>query len=191
LTTLEGAEDTYEDVFVPLHGRFQLTNLAIAIAACEALVGDKLDSDAVRAGVAAATMPGRVEPLAASPLVIADGAHNADAVATAVESLQEEFPSTRWHLVFGVMGDKNLSLMIERLAPIVDGVVTTAVDYERAVPAGDLAERVAEIVEVPVLSADSVEHALDMAKAEAGPDGAVLITGSLYLVGEARDHLVG
>ena len=89
------------------------------------------------------------------------------------------------------MGDKNVSLMIERLAPIVDGVVTTAVDYERAVQAGDLAERVAEIVEVPVLSADSVEHALDMAKAEAGPDGAVLITGSLYLVGEARDHLVG
>ena len=59
LTTLEAAEDTYEDIFVPLHGRYQLTNLAIAVAACEALVGDKLDSDAVRAGVAAATMPGQ------------------------------------------------------------------------------------------------------------------------------------
>lgn len=191
LATLEGAEDTYEDIFLPLHGRYQLTNLAIAVAACEAFIGEKLDSDAVRAGVAVATMPGRVEPLAASPLIIADGAHNADGVAATVASLREEFPTTRWQLVFGVMGDKNLALMIERLAPIVDGVVTTAVDYERAVPALVLAERVAEIVDVPVLSADSVEHALDMARAEAGSDGAVLVTGSLYLVGEARDILVG
>ena len=191
LATFEAAEDTYEDVFLPLHGRYQLTNLAVAVAACEALVGEKLNSDAVRAGIAAATMPGRVESLAASPLIIVDGAHNADGVATTVASLQEEFPTTRWHLVFGVMGDKNLALMIERLAPIVDGVVTTAVDYDRAVPARVLAERVAEIVDVPVLSADSVEDALDMATADAGPDGAVLVTGSLYLVGEARDVLVG
>jgi dihydrofolate synthase/folylpolyglutamate synthase len=118
-----------------------------------------------------------------------DGAHNADGVATLVESLREEFPTTRWHLILGLMGDKDVSLIVERLAPILDGVVTTAVDDPRAIPPEELAARVAREVDVPVLSSDEVEHALDMARAEAGAEGAVLVTGSLYLVGEIRDML--
>ncbi len=187
LVTIEGAEGSYPDVFLPLHGKHQLLNFAMAVASAEALVGHRLAPDAVRDAAAAATSPGRMERLSSSPLVMVDGAHNADGVATVVESLKEEFPTTRWHLVFGVMGDKNVELMVERLAPLLSGVVTTAVDYERAVPARELAEVVTKIVDVPVLSANSVEHAMDMARAEAGPDGAVLVTGSLYLVGEIRD----
>lgn len=191
LATINGAEESYEDIFLPLHGRFQLTNLTIAVAAAEALLGDKLDVEAVRDAAAAATMPGRMEPLASSPLVMIDGAHNADGVATVVEALREEFPTTRWHLVLGVMGDKNVELMVDRFAPIVGGVVTAAVDDPRAVPPEELAARVAERLEVPVLAADAVDYALDMARAEAGADGAVLVAGSLYLVGEARDLLAG
>lgn len=186
LATIEGAEDTYSDVFLPLHGRYQLINLAIAVASAEALIGHRLDPVAVRAAAAAATSPGRMEQVASSPLMMLDGAHNADGVATAVDSLKEEYPTTRWQLVLGVMGDKNLELMIERLAPLLSGVVTTSVDHERAVPAIELAARVAQHVDVPVLHSDSVEHAVDMARAEAGADGAVLVTGSLYLVGEVR-----
>ena len=189
LATVQGAEETYEDVFLPLHGRFQLTNLAMAVAAAEALVGDKLDVEAVRDAAAASTMPGRMEPLVSSPLVMVDGAHNADGVATVVESLREEFPTMRWHLVLGVMGDKNVELMVDRLAPILDGVVTTAVEDKRAVDPVTLASRVAERVDVPVLAGETVEYALDMARAEAGADGAVLVTGSLYLVGEVRELL--
>jgi dihydrofolate synthase/folylpolyglutamate synthase len=191
LVTIEGAETTHEDLFLPVHGRYQLTNLAVAVAAAEALLGRKLDDDAVRKAAAAATMPGRMEPLSASPLVMVDGAHNADGVATLVESLQEEFPSIRWQLLFGVMGDKNIELMMEKLGPLIDGVVATAVDYKRAMPAAELAERIDGLVEAPVLVADNVEYGLDMAQAEAGHDGAVLVTGSLYLVGEVRDLLVG
>ncbi len=191
LVSIEGAETTYEELFLPVHGRYQLTNLAVAVAAAEALLGRKLDDDAVRKAAAAATMPGRMEPLATSPLVMVDGAHNADGVATLVESLREEFPSIRWQLLIGVMGDKNIELMMEKLGPLVDGVVTTAVDYKRALPAAELAGRIDGLVEVPVLVADNVEYGLDMARAEAGQDGAVLVTGSLYLVGEVRDLLVG
>lgn len=186
LATIEGAEDSYHDVFIPLHGRHQLVNFAISVASAEALLGHRLDPDAVRDAAAAATSPGRMELVMSSPMVMLDGAHNADGVATLVESLQEEFPTTRWNLVLGVMGDKNVALMVERLAPILDGVVTTAVDHERAVPAGDLADTVAGLVDVPVLSSASIEHAVDMARAEAGTEGAVLVTGSLYLVGEVR-----
>lgn len=191
LATIEGAEDTYEDIFLPLHGRYQVTNLAAAIASAEALLGDKLDADALRDAASAVVIPGRLETLGSNPLVMVDGAHNADGVTTVVESLREEFPTTRWQLVLGVMGDKNVELMVERLAPIVDGVITTAVDYERAVTPDQLAKRIVEIVDLPVIVGDTVEDAIDMARAEAGPEGAVLITGSLYLVGEARDILVG
>ena len=189
LATIEGAEDTYEDVFLPLRGRYQVTNLATAIAAAEALLGDKLDIDALRDAASAVVIPGRLEALGSNPLVMVDGGHNADGIATMVESLREEFPTTRWHLVLGVMGDKNVELMVEHLAPLIEGVITTAVDNKRAVSPTELAERVTGIVDVPIIVGDTVEHAIDMARAEAGPDGAVLITGSLYLVGAARDIL--
>lgn len=190
LTTIKGAEATYEDIFLPLHGRYQLTNLAVAVAACEALVGRKLDTDALRDANAVATAPGRMEPMASSPFVMIDGAHNADGVRTLVESLQAEYPTTKWHVLLAVMGEKNVDLMIELLAPIVQGIVTTAVDSERALPALRLGEKVREVLPgVPVLVSESVEYGLDMARAEAGSEGAVLVTGSLYMVGEVRNLL--
>lgn len=190
LATIRGAEATYQDVFLPLHGRYQLTNLAMAIASAEALVGHRLDPDAVIEAAGAATAPGRMEPLSRSPLLLVDGAHNADGIEVLVESLREEFPTITWHLVFGVMGDKNVELMVDTLAPLLDGVVTTAPSSGRAVEATDLAGRVAPRLTVPVLVGESVAEALDMARAEAGPRGAVLVTGSLYLVGEVRDLIV-
>lgn len=190
LVTVRGAESNYPDIFLPLHGRYQLNNLAMAIAAAEALVGRKLDEEAVRDACAVATAPGRMEALAASPFVMVDGAHNADAVETLVESLKEEYPTTRWQLLVGVMGDKNVDLMLEYLAPAIGGVVTTAVDAPRAMPASELAATAVRVLgDVPVVSSDSVEIGLDMARAEAGAEGAVLVTGSLYLVGAVRDLL--
>jgi dihydrofolate synthase/folylpolyglutamate synthase len=190
LTTINGAETTYEDIFLPLHGRYQLTNLAMAVASAEALVGRKLDVEALRDAAAVATAPGRMEALASSPFVMVDGAHNADGVESLVESLREEYPTTRWHLVLGVMGDKNVELMVEHLAPVVKGVITTAVDNTRAIPAVELAERVSKVIpDVQVLTSDSVEYGLDMARAEAGAEGAILVTGSIYVVGEVRDLL--
>jgi len=190
LVTVNGAEATYEDIFLPLHGHYQLTNLTVGIAATEALVGRKLDVDALRDAAAVATAPGRMEALASSPFVMVDGAHNADAVEILVESLLEEYPTTRWQLLLGVMGDKNVELMVERLRPLIHGVVTTAVDEKRAMTPIDLAERVARVApDTPVLTAESVQAGLDMARAEAGAKGAVLVTGSLYLVGEVRELL--
>jgi len=190
LVTIKGAEATYEDIFLPLHGRYQLTNLTTAVASAEALFGRKLDREALKDAAAVATAPGRMEPLASSPFVMVDGAHNADGVATLVASLQEEYPTTRWRILLGVMGEKNVDLMIEHLAPIAAGVVTTAVDSKRALSAVELAKKVAKALpDIPVVASDSVEFGLDMARAEAGATGAVLATGSLYMVGEVRDLL--
>jgi dihydrofolate synthase/folylpolyglutamate synthase len=87
------------------------------------------------------------------------------------------------------MGDKNVEAMVDSLRPLISGVVTTAPHSERAVSPSDLAKRVRDLVDVPVLEAEGVDLAIDMARAEAGPAGAVLVAGSLYLVGEARELL--
>jgi dihydrofolate synthase/folylpolyglutamate synthase len=189
LVSIAGAEDTYEDIFLPLHGRYQVMNLANAVAASEALLGRKLDPEALRDATTVAAIPGRMEPLASSPLVMVDGAHNADGVTTLVESLVEEFPSTSWHVVFGVMGDKNIPAMLERLEPVTTRIYATAAKSERAVDPTELAEMVAR-AGIDVVKAPDPEAALEMATADAGPDGAVLVTGSLYLAGEVRDVLV-
>lgn len=190
LVTIDGAEDTYEDLFLPLHGRHQVVNLANAIAASEALLGRKLDAEAVHDAAAAATMPGRMETLGTEPLLMVDGAHNTDGVDVLVESLLEEFPSKSWHVVFGVMGDKNVEAMVHRLADVAHSFVLTAPESERAVPPDELAKRVGAVADLPVQEAGSVEDAIEIAKAKAGPDGSVLVTGSLYLVGEVRGLLV-
>ena len=190
LATIRGAEATYDDIFLPLHGRYQLDNLAVAIAAAEALVGRKLDTEALRDAAAVATAPGRMEPLGSSPFVMVDGAHNADGVETLVASLQEEYPTTRWQVLFGVMGDKNVDLMVEHLGQVAAGFVTTAVDEKRAVPALELADRIGRVLpDIPVLPAVTVDHGVDMVRAEAGPRGAALVTGSIYLVGAVRELL--
>ena len=124
------------------------------------------------------------------PLVMVDGAHNADGVDALAESLDEEYPTTRWHLVLGVMGDKNVEAMVESLEPLLAGIVATAPDSERAVPPAVLADRIRDLTDVAVLEAEDTELAIDMARAEAGAEGAVLVAGSLYLVGEARALLV-
>jgi dihydrofolate synthase/folylpolyglutamate synthase len=119
-----------------------------------------------------------------------DGAHNADGVATLVDSLLEEYPTTRWWVLVGVMGEKNVDLILEHLNPIAAGVVTTAVDSPRAIGADALAGKVLEAMPgVTVLSSENVEYGLEMVRAEAGSLGAVLVTGSLYLVGEVRSKL--
>jgi dihydrofolate synthase/folylpolyglutamate synthase len=187
LATIRGAEADYEDVFVPLHGRHQLANLAMAVAAVEALFGRALNEDAVREAALAATMPGRMEPVSRSPLVMTDGAHNEQGIEVLVSALREEFPTTTWQVVFGAMGDKDVSAMLARLAPIAEGMIMTAVDYPRATPPAELAEQARRVFQGPILTADEVTHAVDMARAEAGPEGAVLACGSLYLVGEVRD----
>lgn len=186
---IDGAEETYSDIFLPVHGRHQIHNLAVSIASAEALLGHKLDSDAVIEASLAITLPGRLEPVSVAPLVMLDGAHNADGVATLVDALHDEFPTTRWQIVFGVMGDKNIDAMIDGLAPVAEGFIVTAPRSDRAVQPAELADRILKRTEVPVLLAESSEQALDMARAEAGPTGSVLVAGSLYLVGEVRPLL--
>ncbi len=188
---IEGVEGEYEDLFLPIHGRHQTLNLAVAIAATEALVGRPLDDAAVGEAAQIMSSPGRMEPVGADPLILLDGAHNPDGFAALGAALREEFPSIRWVLVTGAMNDKKLQDMYPRLRGLVSDAIATESDAVAAIPATGLAERLAELLDIPVTPATSVAAAVDEARDRAGPDGAVLVTGSLYLVGAVRALLAG
>ena len=193
LVTIAGAEDTYEDLFLPLHGRYQLVNLANAVAATEALLGRKLDEE-VRDAVAIATVRGgwRCWALIPSSWSMEPTMRTASMPSPSLSTRNTRRPAGTWS---GGDGDKNVEAMVESLEPLLAGIVATAPDSERAVPPAVLADRIRDLTDVAVLDADDTELAIDMARAEAGAEGAVLVAGSLYLVGKqgpcSSDRLAG
>lgn len=188
---IQGLHGLYEDVYLPVHGRFQTVNFSVALASVEALVGRELDHEAVIDAAAAFSAPGRMEPVGTNPLVLLDSAHNANAFEVLEQALAEEFIGTRWVLVLGVMADKDVEAMIRAVSGRLLRVVTTAVDAPRAVPATELAARIAPLVDVEVGAVDDPHEAVDLARGMAGEDGGVLVAGSIYLLGAVRAHLAG
>jgi dihydrofolate synthase/folylpolyglutamate synthase len=184
---IEGGYATYHGLELRLHGRHQVTNFATAVASVEALFDRQLDEAAVREAAAAATSPGRMEVLARDPLILTDGAHNPDGMAALAAGLREEFPGLRWTAVFGAMADKDVAGMMRHLDGLVAEVHAAAAATPRALPPESVAEAVHTQLSVPATAHPSVAAAVAAAMAAGGP---VLITGSIYVVGEAR-HALG
>ncbi len=191
LCEVSGAEAEYDELFLPLLGRHQATNLAVAIAACEGLLGRALDTDSLRRGLASVTSPGRLEPVASSPLVILDGAHNAQGFSSLAAALRESFSPQAWHLVMGVMKDKDLDSMLERIRGSFASVVATTSGAERSLPPTELAARAAAALGIETKALDDPVEALAFARHRAGTDGGVVVAGSLYLVGLVRSLVLG
>ena len=182
---------SYEDVFLALHGAHQGQNAAAALAAVEAFFGRPLDDDVVREGLAAAQAPGRFEIVGRRPLVVLDGAHNPEGCRAAASTLDDFSVAGSPVLVVGMNRGRSVAEMLAALH--VDRtrlVVACAVDWPRAVPAAEVAAAARELgADVEIVPA--VEQAVGRALAVAGPDDAVLVTGSLHVVGAARASLVG
>lgn len=178
---------SYDDVFLALHGPHQGDNAAIALAAAEAFFARPLDPDLVAEAFAAVENPGRFEVVARDPLLVLDGAHNADGAAAAAATLEEGFAVTGdRRLVVGVLSGRDpLELLHHLGAAEAVEVVCCTPDSPRALPADDLAAVVSEHGGSPRVVADvgaAVRSALDAAE----PDDVVLVSGSLYTVGAAR-----
>lgn len=182
LVDVDGVHGRYGDLFLPLHGRHQVLNLATSIATTEAFFDRALSAEDVADVVSSITMPGRLEVVGHDPLVVVDGAHNPDGMAVLADAIAEEFRVSRWVVVLGAMADKDLDGLAEGVASFADEVVTTAVDNRRAATPEALAEVLAAH-DVAVTAEPVPERALDMARELAGPSGGVLVAGSLYLVG--------
>jgi dihydrofolate synthase/folylpolyglutamate synthase len=169
----------------PLPGDHQRHNAAVAVAALSEaarVLGFSIRDDAVRAGLAATRWPGRLQLVAGSPSLLLDGAHNpagSEALARHLASAGGPRPV----LVFAAMQDKDVAGLIGPLLPHVGTVVATAPAVARALPPPELAARIASAGGHAEAAATSRE-ALERARALAGPEGCVVVAGSLYLVGE-------
>jgi dihydrofolate synthase / folylpolyglutamate synthase len=175
---------------LPLLGKHQAENASLAATALQAM-GDRfpVGAEALRKGFENTKWPGRLERASKDPLVLLDGAHNAPAMKALVGFLERVVAPRRIRVLFAAMRDKNVPAMVRTLAPLVSEWVVTAPGTERAVPAKVLAETLKKegITAEPV--ADVVE-AIRRLHRDADRDDILLITGSLFLVGESRVALL-
>ena len=183
--------DRYADVFVPLHGRHQGDNASAAIVAVEAFFGHAIDREVLDEGLSAVVMPGRFEVLHHQPLVIIDGAHNPAGADMCAEVFFADFdPVGARRLVVGTLRSRDPHALLSALrADEFDQVICCTAPTPRGLPAEDLAAVARSMGCDAVVVRESVAAACDRALVDAGSDDAILVTGSLYVVGEARGHL--
>jgi len=181
-------------VETPLVGRHQLRNIALAIAAAEELSRDRypnISAATIERGIRETHWPGRFQILAAAaanPEVVFDVAHNpagAWALRSTLSAAYEDRPLT---FVFGAMRDKAIGEIAEILFPLAERVIATHADNPRAATPAEIREA-AHRVAVEIDEAPDVPIALAKARAAAGRKGLVVVTGSIYIVGEAMRAL--
>jgi dihydrofolate synthase/folylpolyglutamate synthase len=173
---------------MPLLGRHQLDNAAAAILTLEAL-GLDFDEAALRAGLSAVRWPCRIELLKHKPLVVADGAHNADSARRLVQTLRDDLGVREAVLVVGCSGDKDLAALAAELAPIATRAIATRSRNPRARDPREIAAAFAER-EIPVAIEEPVGAAVDAALAQLDGE-ALVVCGSLFVAAEAREHVLG
>jgi dihydrofolate synthase / folylpolyglutamate synthase len=185
-------------LFLPLHGSHQGLNAATALeSVARFLPAQDLEQDVVAEGFAHTSVPGRLETIAhpgssdfAPPSIVLDVAHNPDGMSALVSSLLEAFAFERCVFVVGILGDKDYEGMLRELVRIPCHAVLTEARTVRSVPPDDLAgacERLGLSYEV----IEGVPAAVSSATQAAGPGDLVTVTGSHYVVGEARGFLLG
>ncbi len=194
ILTLRSQARTVPEVMVPLYGGHQAENAAIALAAFDAFLRDgagNVDDEVVREAFAATTSPGRLEVVHRAPTVILDGAHNPHGARTAALAVGESFNFRTLILVIACLADKDIRGIVEAYRDLAKHVVVTAAPSERGASADEMAavaEQVWQGTGVAVEVAADVGEALDKATGVAGEGDGVLVTGSLYTVGAARDR---
>jgi dihydrofolate synthase/folylpolyglutamate synthase len=196
LLSIQGVNERYEEIFLPLHGRHQASNAAAALVAVEAFFGDQpLDIDAVRSGFAAVTSPGRCEVVHREPTIILDAAHNPHGAKALAETLRSEFNFDEIIAVVGVFGDKDAAGIFQELESIVDHVIVTQSSSDRAMASSDVEKIASTVFGVErVYELSNLFEALDKAISDSirslsEETVGIVITGSVVTVGQARTYL--
>jgi len=189
-----GGHPRFRALRLRMLGAHQVTNASLAVAACVELrnLGFEIPEEAVRRGLEATSWAGRLEIVGQEPLLLLDGAHNPEGAQALRAALEELLPNRRLVFVIGILADKAVPETLGPLVSLADEVFTTAPDLPRAAHADDVAMVIRDLVpQVPVTACTSVDAALRAArKAASGPGDAVIVTGTLFLISEARALLV-
>lgn len=162
-------------------GRYQAENVNTVLAALDELERE-VPSEAVRTMLASVEMPGRMESMRKDPLLLLDGAHNPAAVAKLRETLSA-VDSGKTVVVTSIMADKDYPAMLSTIEEIADLVILSEAEIDRAARPDELASHVDAVDSETI---PSIPEALETAMRVAGKEGTVLVTGSLYFVGDVK-----
>jgi dihydrofolate synthase/folylpolyglutamate synthase len=194
VVTFQGVHGEYKDIFIPLYGAHQASNAAVALAAVEAFVGQKLSDELVSGAFASVSSPGRFEIVHRDPTVIVDAAHNPHGAKALANTIGKEFDFQSLFGVVAVLADKDAAGILRELEPVVSRIVVTENTSERALAKEELFKIAQGIfgTERTFLEADlqsaitySMEQATLLNQVSDGSN-AVLVTGSVVTVGEAK-----
>ena len=185
----KGLNWNLKDLSLGLQGRYQRGNAALVLKALE--VGKKdfpVKEGALREGLRTVFWPGRFEVVRRHPMVILDGAHNGEGVKVLVDEIRNFLGVKKVKLLFAVMEDKDWACMLGELAEVASEAVLSRVPMQRGADPWRVREVIGE--KIPAIVLEEPAKALRFVLERAGPEDVVLVTGSLYLLGEVRSVLV-
>lgn len=182
---------SYEEVYMPLHGSHQGDNAAVAVASAEAFFGSPLSEEVVEQALGSVQVPGRLEVVGHDPLVVLDGAHNVAGIEALARALAEDLPVDEESVaVMGMLQGRDPSAMIQALASAgIRTIVACTAPSPRALPAEVIAEA-ARATGLAAMAVGSVAEAITLAMSRVPSRGRLVVTGSLYVVADARTVLV-
>jgi dihydrofolate synthase/folylpolyglutamate synthase len=178
------------DLTIPLLGDYQLENAAAALAVIEALVslGIGISFQNIEKGFSQVSWPGRLQILSREPTVVVDGAHNVYSINKLVGAVKEYFDYKMCFVIFGTSCDKDISGMVKELQPLSKHIIITSSSHPRAASIPSVAEKF-NTLGVKAMTVGNVTEALSKALALAKKTDLILITGSLFVVAEAKDYI--
>ncbi|HEX2970805.1 MAG TPA: folylpolyglutamate synthase/dihydrofolate synthase family protein [Tepidisphaeraceae bacterium] len=178
----------FEHLAVPLLGEHQAINCGLALSILDRLKtrGFAINDNKAMEGLAKTSIAGRMETISTNPRIIVDGAHNAASVDAMLRAIGQHIPYDSMVVIFGCCADKDIPGMLERITCGADKVIFTKVDSVRTADPEELAARYIELYGKMAQVAPSLQDALAIANRAVTKEDLICITGSFYLVGEAK-----
>ncbi len=178
----------FEHLRVPLHGRHQAINCGLALAMLDKLKssGYKIDNGKATEGLSRVSLPGRMEMICNDPRIMIDAAHNAASMKALIYAVGQNIPYDSMVMIFGCNNDKDIRGILENLQYGADKVIFTRSNSPKAAPPQELADMYIEISGRMCQTALSLGDALAIAKSAVSREDLILITGSFYLIGQAK-----
>jgi len=185
---LTTATSKFEHLRVPLHGTHQALNCGLALALLDKLKanGYQIDNDKAVAGLSAVKLAGRMEMVCDDPRVMIDAAHNAASIRALMHAIGQSVPYDSMVVIFGCNEDKDVRGMLGELQYGADKVIFTQSNSVRAMSPDELAEMYVAISGKMCQSAPALGEALRLARSAVGKEDLICITGSFYLIGQAK-----
>jgi dihydrofolate synthase/folylpolyglutamate synthase len=178
----------FEHLRVPLHGKHQAINCALALAMLDKLksIGYEIDNDKTAKGLHKVSLAGRMEMIWDDPRIMIDAAHNAASIHALIHAIGQNIPYDSMVVIFGCNSDKDIRGMLERLQYGADKVIFTRSNSAKAASPEVLADMYTEICNKMCQTAASLGQALQLAKSAVSKEDLICITGSFYLIGQAK-----